>query len=378
MVKITSRTAIENSILCARKGFYSRHALGTGLVPSRTTSVDLIFGIACHKAVEILMGGGNVDDAVAMGIEVIGREEKLLVRADKRDFEYRDDLKALVELIVRLFHSYALPSLLETYNIISVEKERPIILVDDIIIETKADAILEEKESGRKLAFSLKTCGRYDEWLFLRDRLALQNFTEPWAYQCDGVQMCYLQKGLKGEKFPFEGNSLLYPWTKKGQWSWTWFFTNDEGKRSAIGPSWERVRAWDHWSIKDWIQFISEAYKSDAFWPFHRVDPWKLGTIIPLPSFRHKEEIDIVIKSLKVREEKWFKALAACNAEDQESLELHFPREFTACASLTGMCDYYNACKANATPQQLVQMGMIPRTPHHEIEREAVKAYNEQ
>lgn len=346
--------------------------------------MDVTIGSACHKGLEQLLGlrmdgawtelttpAPVADSAVRAALDLIDREERTLMRSNGQEFEHRADIKALVELIVRVFAQHFMPTLLLDYKILSVESERPIILADDIVMEIKADATLEDIHDGAKLAWSLKTCGEYADWLAQRDRLALQNYTEPYAYKCDGVQMCYLIKGTKGERFPFQGNSVLYPWHKDGQYSWTYYYTNEDGQTKALGPTWQRVAIHERMSIPEWLAHISHVGGPDAYMPYHRQLPWSKIVRIPPATRRHPEEIRVVMDSLRRAERDHFARLAQVDETDPASLELNFPREFTDCAGIKGSCPYYQCCVTNLLPKQMVDLGFSPRQPHHAFEAAA-------
>jgi hypothetical protein len=330
--------------------------------------VDLVIGSAGHKIVESLFLGLDEDDSVSAGLEVLEREERTLVRSTGGYFDYRRDIAALIELNGRVFARYGLPDLLATYKILSVEQEKPIILTDDIIMEIRADGELEDIETSERMVFSLKTCTDYADWLVLRDRIALQNYTEPFAYNADGIQMCYIIKGGKGEDFPFQYNNTLYPWHKDGQYSWNWKYVGNDGEGKALGGTWKKIRIWQHMDIKKWLDYIQHISGPSALMPYHRVPPWSRLLRIPVATRRHPAEIRAVIDSLQIREREWFKRLALVEENDIASLERHFPREFTDCAGLKGTCAYYNTCISNMTPMQMVEAGFQPRTPHHSIE----------
>lgn len=180
--------------------------------------------------------------------------------------------------------------------------------------------------------------------------------------------MCYLVKGSKGTLFPFQGNSLLYPWVKDGTYSWNWKYLNDLGQERALGPTWSRVAIFDKMPITEWLAYVEGISGVDAFLPYHRAKPWNKVVRVPPPSYRHRDEIRVVMDALRRSERDHFARLAAVDETQSASMEMHFPREFTDCASMKGACPYYQCCVGNLLPAQMVELGFKPRRSHHTIE----------
>lgn len=376
--RFVSRSAIKTQRVCKREAYNTYHALGTGLRAGNRAPIDLLIGQGMHAAAEHLLTGSSIEVAINAAHQQLDTESDW-IRSNQLQFDHKDDTYHLVELMTRLFEKLAMPDLFEQYEILEVEMDRRFPLNhihDDIIyIEIKPDAKLRNRRNGELGAFSLKTTGKHANWMTLRDQLELQNYTEPWAVGGTFVQMCYMTKGYKGKDFPFQGNTLLYPYRKVAdngviEWSWAYNYIGNDHKSHKMTQEWDRVPIWEHMSIREWLQYIDGLYSSDACHPWHRVNPYDKMCIMPLPIGRREDEIQDMMDALAFEEHHWFQTLDELGdrENDFKVLEQHFPREFTECATMTRTCPFYQACLSKWTPVQMRTMGFLPRVPHHAAE----------
>src|SRR6185312_6200925 len=147
----TSRSAIELTQKCKRARFLQYHYKGRG-ISLATANVDLSIGTAVHAGVEILMTAIKNDDfytlksevdpwvekAVNWGITVI----RCLLKENEVSEEFHAEIVAIVEVLIRLWAIQELPRIRDNFNVLWVEKELAVPLADDLILESRADALL--------------------------------------------------------------------------------------------------------------------------------------------------------------------------------------------------------------------------------------------
>src|SRR6185312_9731374 len=140
----TSRSAIELTQKCKRARFLQYHYKGRG-ISLVTENVDLSVGTAVHAGEEVLMNAlkrweseSYVEEAVSKGIQTI----VLLLRENEVSEEFHAEIVAIVEVLIRLWAIQELPRIRDNFNVLWVEKELAVPLADDLILESRADALL--------------------------------------------------------------------------------------------------------------------------------------------------------------------------------------------------------------------------------------------
>ncbi len=240
----SSRSRQESGLRCSRHRYYSSEWNGTGLESSRA-SVPLATGGAVHTGLAQLMsrvtnghGGGNIPYPPELFID--SAVEAALVDYDAkckdRGFQLRElesasqtynEQRALVEALVRLGGLVVIPRLLETYEVLEVEREDQTVLVQgtegqcefclgegkiqpenwsakgavgkrldcpqcqgkadidgwNILWKSIPDALLRNRESGELFLLSWKTTSEYSSQKDDDARVDVQGQSEAWAWE---------------------------------------------------------------------------------------------------------------------------------------------------------------------------------------------------
>lgn len=203
-MNFTSRSPIEAYPICNRLRYNQYHLLGTGVV-GKLLSVPLVTGTAVHRGVEHLANRvrigqtPDVDTAVGLAVdeyirecEGLGFSGKGLKTNAQQWFTFREQ-KALLEGLIRMWYLVELPSIVQRYKILSVEREIiPVSLFYNEHIGTthfmaRVDMELQELATGEYYNYSLKTVNKWDERSEQTYKSDLQGITESWAIEREAI-----------------------------------------------------------------------------------------------------------------------------------------------------------------------------------------------
>jgi hypothetical protein len=387
---LTSRSAIKEFHRCPRARYYQYHHLGTGIVPA-SHSIPLVVGSVVHVGLESLILGEDVEMAVSKTLT--SYEEMLAGRGFEPDSDRTDtyyvylEQKALVEALIRAFYFRGLPKFLEEYRIIRTEREVPLALTSEVILETRSDGELENLGLGGTYILSWKTTNSYDRRKEKDNETDDQGLSE-WAALMQehediaGVQMVYLKKGTRTE-WPansglyYQNSSLVRPWMKdeipapRFAHSYEW---EDETGSHRLGKGWRRVNIWEIMSIKEWIDLLESG----------RIQPeagdYLTGVVImPPPYSRKEDEIEDWVEQAGFQERKVAGALENRRImqtldpdrfNERSWLNAQFPQHRRSCNYPTA-CSFKSLCFGPIQIDSALESGkFIKRTPHHELEKE--------
>lgn len=200
-MRYTSRSAIEAYQACNQYRYLRYHYKGIGIDPVYK-SIPLTTGSCVHKGVEFLAlwlkkkgvkpiedieKVAPIEEAVASAIsaykemvEESGLRGKGTQTSEQEDFTYREQL-AITEALVRVWALRELPTLNRRYRVVEVEKEIAVPLMEDVIFESRADIVLQDRESKDIVPYSLKTTKAYTWWMENAYQDDLQSLLELWA-----------------------------------------------------------------------------------------------------------------------------------------------------------------------------------------------------
>lgn len=183
---LTSRSAVLCYQTCPRKRFLQYHINGSG-VTTGFLNLDLAVGSSVHRGLQHLLEhcriehpDGNfeqkcIDEAVEFArklwLEMCDICNVPTKGAESVDFVIFEQM-SLIEALISAFAAYRLPTFLEQYEVLEVEKEE---IYEDfsqtVIWLGKADGLLRNKLTNELVVLSIKTASQYLEDLTLRNIL---------------------------------------------------------------------------------------------------------------------------------------------------------------------------------------------------------------
>lgn len=182
------RSAILSYKACPMK-YYLEYAWGGHGVSHHRIEQHLLIGICIHRGLQHLLEHCRVehpdgsfeekciDDAIMWAhkvfTEIISKRELALKKSfDKtmnswieEDLNYTvKEIYALIEVLIRVYASYRLPSLLDEYEILEVEKEEVFDDFSEIVTWLgKADGLLRRKSDNALIVLSFKTASDFSK-----------------------------------------------------------------------------------------------------------------------------------------------------------------------------------------------------------------------
>jgi hypothetical protein len=417
MFMLTDRSRILEWQRCPRARYLSYHYDGTGLASTRF-AVPLATGAFIHEGLAVLLGGGDVEDAVLVATEKYRAHARSYIGAqgvndDRYDYLIAEQT-ALTEALLRVYALKQLPGLLSEFEVVRIEKEYEYEIAPGIVLMVRVDALLKQRATGDLYVMSFKTDkGKDIAGKVAEARHDIQGLTEPLAVekagegQPFGVKMEFLIKGEwkedeRGSGIRLQDSYLVRPWSRPGPvtgtdyaWSYYWECTEPhvqvwkngrhvtcEGhKTHGLGETWKRVPIWEHMPIKDWIAMLA----SGQIQP-EAGDPLELARIVstPVPFYRNDSESNSRLVQLAAQEigvEERLVAVADMQKEGlslSHALNLAFPQHDRACNhpyskddNFPYTCQFYQLCWEGNAEENLrnpYPLGYRRRTPHHEPE----------
>lgn len=193
---LSSRSRVSNWLSCPRARWWLDEAQGTGFSPLRV-SLPLATGGAVHKGLaELLRGAANILTRVP---NVIEKSAQIGIQAYEAECQDRgldldllesqsfvfNEQRALTEALVRVAGMRVIPQLLETYEVLEVERmdTRPLGFCEgfSILWRSIPDALLRHRESRDLYLLSWKTAAflPFDD----PGRIDMQGVSEAWGLQ---------------------------------------------------------------------------------------------------------------------------------------------------------------------------------------------------
>lgn len=185
----TTHSPIETFKSCPMKRYLEYHHLGTGIRP-KSKSIPLTTGAEIHTGVTYLLDivkqlqqtntpearlllnsrtlpDQEIDHAVSLALTnyvvSVGNAGYLQPNQlpQQEQFTFNEQ-QTLIEALIRVWAKVELPIIMEHYTVLDVENEIPYPLSDDIILGSRADALLQRKNGKEITVYSLKTIKRWD------------------------------------------------------------------------------------------------------------------------------------------------------------------------------------------------------------------------
>jgi hypothetical protein len=165
----TTHSAIDSYRTCPYKRYLNYHHLKTGIVPT-SKSIPLTTGSEVHTGITYILnvyrnGAAILDSTVDMAVEkALSNYSRLWDKVELDDIFTYYEQRALIEALIRTWVLVELPNIFEFFTVLDVEREIPFPLDEngDIILGSRADAILQHKQTKDIVVYSLKTMKRWD------------------------------------------------------------------------------------------------------------------------------------------------------------------------------------------------------------------------
>lgn len=370
----TSRSAITTYQNCPRKRYWQYHFNTTGIEPVKQ-SIPLVWGAGIHIGVAKLLEGLRVDDAVGFALEAYS--EQCQDRAfdidelESQSFVYNEG-KALIEGFTRAWSIERLPDFLGTYEVLEVEQEglwRD--WSDNVDLAYRPDALLRKRNTGDLYVFNLKSSYAWGKREEQASRYNVQGLSEMAAVEhrlgerIAGIQDEIFIKGSRQEKDnqKFQSTFLVHPWLKTGitsdddEWGWKYYYEQN-GKNTRLGNAFNRVNVWEHQSMKDWIDMLSNMQVQPVLG-----NPLSELFVTPVPHERNEQELSEWLRQVRAQEEEVRTNVRRVGTDfDREWLDVYFPMYRHSCFSYQRTCEFAALCHDRLQPD----CGLYqPRKDHH-------------
>lgn len=359
-VILTDRTRMTTLAKCPRMGFWTYYWGGTGLVP-KEEALPLLFGGAVHTTLErLLVGGVELDEAIAEGVKGL----------DGLPSPLREEQKWLFECLIRIWAEKRLPELRAEFDFIAVEQELLWPLGEEgektIVQMIRPDLLARRISDGELFYIEWKTTGYGDADWAKRWEKNTQVFCNALAIEetlkerVSGVMIEGLVKGPRKKEWRKSSKFL----GEKIQQSFLCYGWKDlEGK---IGAKWtagaEHVALYtiEGLTPKGWVSMLNP---DDYLCPVPPITP-------------DREDLEDWREGAKwqmLRVDEGLEAIAAAPVGEKRKLVAkYFPPNYEACYPWgfnAAPCPCFELCFNPAVRRDPLGNGFQLRTPHHEAEK---------
>lgn len=378
---ITYRTKVLAYQRCPRSRYLLFEANGTGYEKVKVAA-PLVTGGAAHEGFPFLLRGEGESAAIRAALQAFDEtvSEHKGIEGSAERFQIEEQ-RALAEALVLIASRKVVPKLLETYEILEIEKQDVIDIDRSIQFMAIPDALMRSKEDGGLYILSWKTPASIPRRG--GPRIDMQGMSEAWAIQhrleepVFGIQMAYILKGRRddfdlpsGETIKRHTSPLVwgyedhngdevsgYYWRctephpmRKSKW-YPKGLCETPGKRHKRTGSWELFSVWNRYpNLADWID--SQGVDLDTEWA------------LPEPYLRRRDRIASWERQMIHQERKILQDLKSIkDLQDSTSypgkediieyyLDLAFPQHTeNYCENLYGrQCPAYDICHLDVQP----------------------------
>lgn len=359
------------------------------------------------------------------------------------------EARGLVEGLVMVAGLRLIPNLVERFRVVEVEAEKAfglgavrkvlkkentdhyrevglspgeIYYAEDtpVVFQSRADALLEERETGDLYVHSWKTSadyGRQEEMQFRRDVQGMSEAVGIEQSGCDGrvmgIQMAFLLKGRKagggqgagadiewddtsnwhglGPGLRWHQSPLTHAWRMEShgilpeddlsQWAWTKWYPKPENKSGLgkLGKGWESVAVFDEYpgGVRQWVLDLeARRWQPECYGHLSIKDPLDRCLAMPEPWSRSDRELEDWLEQARAQsveiQERAEGVRDAFRGENwQEARRLlnkYFPQSRRSCYSYGGMCQMSDLCFGiDEIWQRPLENGFGLRVPHHQV-----------
>lgn len=235
----------------------------------------------------------------------------------------------------------------ETYDVISIEDEIETRITPNVILQSRADAIVQERVTGDYYVLNWKTASDIKDWN-KKWFFDVQSWTESLAAEAklgEPVAGCLFYGIYKGPVWNGQMTSRLVYGYKEELSSGSVIYTPEYKAGLKRFPVWEESFPFGD-GVPAWIEWLPKDFLKGHF-------------CVSAPQLRN----DLVV-------EKWLRQLARVESDidsildgSEEDKQDYFLQNFgDHCAR----CPYVDLCMERATPEALIEAGLLrPRVDHH-------------
>ncbi len=352
---------------CPRKRYLMYEHEGRGVVPGNT-SLELYMGTTLHDGLSAIANqqsnGGKVDiDAIASTAQQQMFQALMAHAAGEPEAEaltFANEQGALVEGLLRGFHKYVWPSLMERYPIIHAVEQEMTYPHDGITFMSRPDLVLGNKDNEIWYLEWKSTSSKRDEWMNSWGSAVQLHSSVKAIEHTLGLKADVIVQGLyKGyESYGKQTSPFCYAYHRQGNPPFSanqLSYTYQSGMRKT--PTWELAGG-----VKGWVAGMPEGVLAEQFpqTPPIFVKDWLVEAFFKQCNVRERE-IDLANSLLEMAEPD----------ARIDVLNTAFPQHFDRCNPGWGKpCPYRVVCHGTGdlSLSGLEQQGFEPRVPHHELE----------
>ncbi len=366
-----SRSSHSTHRACPRKHYLGYLKDGTGY-SSKHNPMELVYGLGVHLGAEQIILGKSIDEAVKTSLAFLDGPEGLKktfpqieVSKEKLDEHtyFAIEMRSMAEAHLRGWYRVRWPSFNQKYEVISTEQERRTLLAPNVMLMSREDALLRERETNLLLILNWKTSTGLNEW-DIKWKRDVQAWTEALAVEHEigePVAGCLFEgfdKGLrkKGRQY----TNLIYGYKLE--------VPGEETRYSSkyVAPSkkspWQLFRVWEETSfgpspLSYWINWLSwdevdeNFATSDPIYKDDRVTQAWVNQVVRLET-----EIEHVLRPEVSEEER----------------EIYFIQNFSHFNCKR--CPFNDICDLTTSLKEQIEMGkFVAREDHHKMEGEEIE-----
>lgn len=330
-----------------------------------STSMELVIGLGLHAGMECLMKGGTLEDAVREGLSKYEMEkpsipEGMAWEAERALSTYLLEGKALIEALLRGWYRIRWPLFNATYEVVDVEKERRTLLAPNVMLLSRDDGLLRDRESGQLLIVNWKTTSSVKDW-DKKWHYDVQAWTEALAAEQEmgepvgGVIFEGFYKGVRKDNR--QCSDLLYGYKLEKKGLETKYSV--DYKKPSEGSPWKRFYVPEESSFGDnplayWVGWLPW---DDVAKYFVTSDPVMKEDLVT------QEWINQVVR-LETEVENMLQG----DVTEEERLT-YFIQNFSHFNC--GWCPFERVCLGGVPFSQMVEEGkLVKRVDHHALEGE--------
>ncbi len=349
-MRYISRSGYEAYSACERRYYYGYLYGRTGL-DSPAPSENLVIGLALHAGMEAFFTGKDKEGCIVaiedeFDAQYADTYAALEEQPDPRQSELLGEWRALsVAMFLGWLRVRRAKFLLE-FEPLMCEEEVPMTLAQGLVLQTRADLVVRARRTGHLFVINWKTSGTKD--LFGEYSRSIQMWTEALAIEeklGEPVAGVIAEGFYKGTKKNGDYSSpLIWGYERDDVWSAKWV------------SGWNKVPIWkEKYELPDGSKGL-EAWIS--WLPTNVVEEQYMQTP---PILKDNKVVKDWLRQV-VQRETDLQAMLDPSVPEEDRLMYFFQRFGKQCS----WCAFDNLCQQTATPESMVQSGLlVPRKDHH-------------
>lgn len=383
------RSRIEEQ--CLRKRYLQYNYAGTGLVATARNE-DLLIGASVHEGVDLLLQGGNLEQALTVAIDCYdeGRPWGDWLLPEQKAI-LTNDGKHLVMALIYAFDRCYLSQYREQYDVLEVEEEINWEVGEighlHLVCMSRPDAVLRDKVTGRLWHVSHKTTKRFDDLILQKLDVDIQRFAEGYAIQAkygEPIEGTLYNYFIKGDRRKDESTNLdryttglirpyiqrigtggtITPEMLSYQWEWNRLDqATGQTSKKRLGKGWEKCDIYKEMDFLTYLGWLAEK------WVDPGGDPLLDTQAGMIPVYFDQEHAWRWVIGIRKSEEDWVQRLENHRhgvGVNTPSVDQQLPLASQQCFSYNHRCQYFDICWRGKTPETLLGEGTLAhREPNH-------------